>query len=380
MSAAALGLAACTGSAVDDEAAEGGTEAEGVTEQEVELAEEAAGESSLPEIEWEMPTSWPLGLDTIYGGAVTFADRVSAMTGGRFTIIPRAAGELVPGLEVLNAVESGGAPVGHTASYYYTGRSPVMGLGTALPFGLNYRAQNAWLYEGGGLEQLREFYADTFGVIQFPAGNTGTQMGGWFNRELNSVSDLQGLSMRIPGLGGEVMSRLGVTVQVIAGGEIFQALDTGAVDAAEWVGPYDDLQLGFNDAAQFYYYPGWWEPAPTLEVQMTLEQWNQLPSIYQEIVETASHQANTSMMARYDQLNPASLEEIIASGTELRAFPDDIMTAARDASFELFDEFAASDSRFGEIFSSWNTYRETINPWFGLAELTMLQFSAGGGS
>jgi TRAP-type mannitol/chloroaromatic compound transport system substrate-binding protein len=221
----------------------------------------ALQDDSLPEIQWQMPTSWPLSLDTIYGGAVVFADTVRALTGGKFDITPRAAGEIVGGLEVLNAVQDGAAPVGHTASYYYVGQSPTVAFGTALPFGLTDRQQNAWLFEGGGLELMQEFYADRFGVIQFPAGNTGVQMGGWFNKEINSVADLQGLTMRIPGLGGEVMKKLGVTVQVIAGGEIFQALQTNAVDAAEWVGPYDDTKLSFQDAASFYYYPGWWSRA-----------------------------------------------------------------------------------------------------------------------
>ena len=378
VAAAAAGLGACTGSAVqqgdDEEAAVSGAPA--ASEDDVALQEEAAGDTSLPEIEWEMPTSWPLGLDTIFGGAQVFADRVAAMTGGRFRITPRAGGELVPALEVLNAVESGGAPVGHTASYYYTGRSPVMGFGTALPFGLTYRQQNSWLYEGGGLEQLRAFYAETFNVIQFPAGNTGVQMGGWFNDEIGGVGDLEGLTMRIPGLGGEVMSRLGVTVQVIAGGEIFQALDTGAVDAAEWVGPYDDEKLGFQDAAQFYYYPGWWEPGPTLEVQMSLDEWNRLPSIYQEIVETASHQANTTMMARYDRQNPEALQRLVDGGVELRPFPDDVLEAAETTSFEIYDEFAGADGAFREIFEGWQTYRTQAQEWFALGELTMLQRGA----
>lgn len=373
--AAGVGLAACTSSAVNDDSTEGDGGGDAAAD---DLATEAQGDSSLPEIQWEMPTSWPLGLDTIFGGAEVFAERVSAMTGGRFQITPRAGGELVPALEVLNAVESGGAPAGHTASYYYTGRGPVMGIGTALPFGLNYRQQNAWLYEGEGLAQLREYYADQFNVIQFPAGNTGVQMGGWFNTELSSVSDLQGLTFRIPGLGGEVMSRLGATVQVIAGGEIFQALDTGAIDAAEWVGPYDDLKLGFQNAAQFYYYPGWWEPGPTLEVQMSLDEWNQLPSIYQEIVETAAFQANSIMMARYDVLNPAALSEIEAAGTQLRPFPDDVMAAAEEASLELYDEFSAQDGAFKEIYDSWKPFRDSVQAWHGLGELEMLSFGQQG--
>ena len=370
-----VGLAACTSGAVDDSEA-----SEGVSEDGQALAEEASGESSLPEITGEMATSWPLGLDTIFGGAEVFCERVRAMTGGRFDITPRAAGELVGGLEVLPSVEEGAVPFGHTASYYYVGRTNAVAFGTALPFGLNYRQQNSWLYEGGGLEQMQALYAERFGIIQFPAGNTGVQMGGWFNKEINGVNDLQGLTFRIPGLGGQVMSRLGTTVQVIAGGEIFQALDTGAIDAAEWVGPYDDEKLGFQNAAQYYYYPGWWEPGPTLEVQMSLDTWNGLPSIYQEIVKTAAHEANTIMMARYDRLNPEALRRIQESGVELRPFPDDVMAAAEEASFEMYDEFASEDQDFADLLEGWKAYREPLNEWFGIAEGAMLNHLSGSAS
>ncbi len=230
-----------------------------------------AQDSSLPDLNWDMPTSWPVALDTIFGGAQVFAERVGVLTGGKFKVSPRAAGEVAPGLEVLNVVQEGAFPIGHTASYYYVGKNPLTAFGTALPFGLNAQQQNAWLYEGGGLTLLQAAYAKLFNAIQFPAGNTGVQMGGWFRKEINSVADLQGLKMRIPGLGGQVMAKLGVTVQTLPGGEIFQALQTGAIDAAEWVGPYDEEKLGLHKAAQFYYYPGWWEPGPTLEVQINLD-------------------------------------------------------------------------------------------------------------
>jgi TRAP-type mannitol/chloroaromatic compound transport system substrate-binding protein len=214
--------------------------------------------NELPNINWQMVTSWPKSLDTIFGGAQKVCDRVSAMTGGKFTIEPYAAGEIVPGLEVLDAVQNGTVECGHTASYYYVGKNPALAFGTSLPFGLTAQQQNAWFYHGGGLEAMHKLYSD-FNIINFPAGNTGAQMGGWFKKEVKSLSDLNGLKMRIPGLGGEVMSRLGVNVQVLPGGEIYLALDRGAIDAAEWVGPYDDEKLGLNEAAPFYYYPGWWE-------------------------------------------------------------------------------------------------------------------------
>lgn len=317
----------------------------------------------LPRIDWQMATSWPAALDTILGGAKTFADRVSTMSGGRFTISPRSAGEIAPPLEVLNVVSQGAVPCGHTASYYYVGRSPVMGFGASLPFGFTPQQQNAWLYEGGGLAKLQEFYASQFNVIQFPAGNTGAQMGGWFRREIASVSDLAGLKMRIPGLGGQVMSKLGVTVQTLPGGEIFQALQTGAIDAAEWVGPYDDEKLGLNKVAQYYYYPGWWEPGSTLEVQINLDQWNQLPEVYQQMVRTAAFEANLEMLARYETRNNEALQRLVDGGVQLREYSAEILTAAQEATFDLYDEFAASDADFKAIYDDWRGFRDRIYAW-----------------
>ncbi|MEQ8958985.1 MAG: ABC transporter substrate-binding protein, partial [Coleofasciculus sp. C2-GNP5-27] len=256
-----------------------------------------AQSGSQPRIRWRMATSWPQSLDTIFGGAETISQRVSEMTNGRFTITPFAAGEIVPGLQVLDAVQNGTVQCGHTASYYYIGKNPALAFGTAVPFGLDAQQQNAWLYHGGGLEAMHKLYSD-FGVINFPAGNTGTQMGGWFKREVNSVAELQGLTMRIPGLGGDVMSRLGVNAQVLPGGEIFLALERGAIDAAEWVGPYDDEKLGLHQAAQLYYYPGWWEPGATLEVQVNKAEWDKLPTEYQEVFKTAAMDANLNMQTR----------------------------------------------------------------------------------
>ncbi|MCB0062948.1 MAG: ABC transporter substrate-binding protein [Caldilineaceae bacterium] len=322
----------------------------------------------LPELTWDMPTSWPTALDTIFGGATTFAETVSALTGGRFTINARAAGEVAPGTEVLNVVEEGAFPIGHTASYYYVGKSPVTAFGTAVPFGLTAQQQNAWLYDGGGLELMQEIYARRFNVIQFPAGNTGVQMGGWFRKEINTVADLQGLKMRIPGLGGQVMARLGVTVQTLPGGEIFQALQTGAIDAAEWVGPYDDEKLGLNKAAQFYYYPGWWEPGPTLEVEVNLDQWNDLPEFYQEVIRVSAYVANMTMLARYDARNNDALGRLLESGVELRAYSDEILSAAEEASFALYNELAEQDEDFATVFEQWQAFRERIYAWHNINE------------
>ncbi|HEY9621581.1 MAG TPA: TRAP transporter substrate-binding protein [Crinalium sp.] len=338
-------------------------------------ASTAATDSSLPSIEWQMATSWPISLDTIFGGAQAFADRVSAITGGKFKITPRAAGELAPGLEVLNVVEQGAVPCGHTASYYYIGKSPMMGFGASMPFGFTAQQQNSWLYEGGGLKQLQDLYASKFNVIQFPAGNTGAQMGGWFRKEIASLNDLQGLKMRIPGLGGQVMAKLGVTVQTLPGGEIFQALQTGAIDAAEWVGPYDDEKLGLNKVAKFYYYPGWWEPGSTLEVQINLNEWKKLPPEYQSAIQAAAFEANVTMLSRYEARNNEALQRLVQGGVQLRSFGDEIMTAAEKASFELYDEFAAKDADFKTVFESWKTFRDGVYAWNNLNEGAFERFS-----
>ncbi len=329
---------------------------------------------SLPSVKWRMTTSWPRSLDTIFGAAQTVCDRVAAMTNGRFIITPYQAGEIVGGLEVLDAVQQGTVQCGHTASYYYVGKNSALAFGTAVPFGLTAQQQNAWYYQGGGLEIMHKLYSD-FNIISFPAGNSGTQMGGWFKREINTVSDLNGLSMRIPGFGGEVMKKLGVNAQVLPGGEIYLALERGALDAAEWVGPYDDQKLGLNKAAKYYYYPGWWEPGPTFEVQVNLNEWNKLPKEYQEIFKSAAYQANISMLAQYDALNGAALTELIASGTELRPYSQEILQAAQKAAFEFYEEKASQDATFKEVYEQWKKFREKIYKWNAINELSFAQFA-----
>jgi len=377
---AALTLAACSNTAPEQPAVQASPQGEAqqataaqpaaaaTAAQPVAAAQPPAQGTELPTLEWNMATSWPVALDTIFGGAKTVADRVAAMTNGKFKINPRAAGELVPGLEVLNAVEEGAVEMGHTASYYYIGKSPITAFGTALPFGLNAQQQNAWLYYGGGLQKLQELYAAKFNVIQFPAGNTGVQMGGWFRKEINTPADLQGLKMRIPGLGGRVMAALGVNVQQLPGGEIFQALDAGTIDAAEWVGPYDDAKLGFQNAAQFYYYPGWWEPGPSLEVEINLNKWNELPKEYQEIVKTAAFEANLTMLARYDAKNHEALKRLVDAGVKLTPYSPEIMEAAEKASFQLYDEFAAKDADFKALFEPWKEFRTGVYEWHKINE------------
>ncbi|WP_457630518.1 TRAP transporter substrate-binding protein [Oceanithermus sp.] len=326
-------------------------------------------------VRWRMATSWPKSLDTIYGGAQTIADRVRAMTDGDFDIRVYAAGEIVSGLKVVDAVQQGTVQAGHTAGYYYIGKNPAFAFATALPFGLNFRQQNAWLYDGNGNKLLNEMFAD-FNMIGFPAGNTGVQMGGWFRKEINSVADLKGLKMRIPGLGGKVMSRLGVTVQVLAGGDIFPALERGAIDATEWVGPYDDEKLGFYKVAKYYYYPGWWEPGPTLHTFVNLKAWEALPKEYQQIYKTAAAQANQQMMVDYDFKNPPAFKRLLSKGVKLRRFSNEIMDAALKESFALFEETAAKDAFYKKVYEDWKAFREEIYRWYGTAESAYLQYVA----
>jgi len=349
----------------------------GATPAAQEIQQAAAQDTALPELKWQMATSWPVALDTIFGGAQTFADAVKALTGGRFIIEPRAAGELAPGTQVLDVVSQGAVPIGHTAAYYYVGKSPAVAFGTTVPFGLTAQQQNAWFYEGGGLAVLQEFYREKFNVIQFPAGNTGAQMGGWFRKEINTPADLNGLKMRIPGLGGQVMAKLGVTVQVLPGGEIFQALQTGAIDAAEWVGPYDDEKLGLNKAAEFYYYPGWWEPGPTLEVEINLDEWKKLPELYQAAIQYAAYVANMTMLASYDARNGAALQRLVEGGTKLRSYSEEILVAAKAAADELYEEFSAADADFARIYKEWDAFRKSVQGWHDINEYSMMNFVHG---
>lgn len=336
----------------------------------------APGAISQPKIRWRMATSWPKSLDTIFGGADTLCKRVAALTDGRFTITPFAAGELVPGLQVLDAVQAGTVECGHTASYYYIGKNPALGFATSMPFGLNAQQQNAWLYQGGGLDLIHKVYGD-FNVINFPAGNTGTQMGGWFKREVKTLADLKGLKMRIPGLGGEVMNRLGVNVQVLPGGEIYLALDRGAIDAAEWVGPYDDEKLGLPKAAKYYYYPGWWEPGPTLDALVNLKAWAKLPPSYQAAFQTAAMEANLNMLAQYEALNKAALQRLLAGGTQVVAYSEEILQAAQKEAFAFYEENAASNASFKAVYEPWKSFREEIFQWDRLNSFSYDRFVFG---
>ncbi len=327
-----------------------------------------------PNVRWRLASSFTRSLDTIFGAADVMAERLSALTGGRFQIRTYPAGELVPAFEVLTSVQQGTVQMGHSASYYFIGKNPALAFDATVPFGLTARQYNAWVYYGGGLELLRELFAD-FNIINLPGGNTGMQMGGWFLDPVGSLEDMRGLKMRIPGLGGQVMNEMGVNVQVLPGGEIYPSLERGAIDATEWVGPYDDEKLGFHEIAQYYYYPGWWEPGPALTFYVNRDAWDELPSSYQEALRSAAAEANMRMLASYDQKNPAALERLIDGGTQMRRFPDDVMQRAQDITRQLLEDEASSSPQYRTIYDAYRQVREDAYRWFGTAETSYADFA-----
>lgn len=326
-----------------------------------------------PKITWRLTSSFPKSLDTIWGGAVDIAERVSAATGGAFTIQTFAAGEIVPGLQALDAVAAGTVEAAHTTSYYFWGKEPTFAFGTALPFGLNARMSNAWFYQGNGNKLMNEFYA-TQGVYGLPAGNTGVQMGGWFRKEINTLDDLKGLKMRIAGLAGKILEKVGVVPQQLAGGDIYPALEKGTIDAAEFVGPYDDAKLGFNKVAKYYYYPGFWEGGPVVHAFFNLEKFNALPKNYQAILQDACAFANTNMMAKYDVKNPLALKELVGSGTQLRPFSQEIMEACYKAAVEIYTEFSAKSPAFKKVYDDQLAFKKDAYLWAQVGEYTFDTF------
>lgn len=328
---------------------------------------------TLPNIQWKMATSWPKKLDILFGGAERLCQRVRDITQGRFSITPYASGELSPGLEVLDVVSDGTVDCGHTASYYYVDKDPALAFGTNVPFGLTVHQQNAWLYYGGGLEAIQKRY-EPFGIINFPAGNTGVQMGGWFRKRIDTTADLNGLKMRIPGLGGEVMKRLGVDVQVLSADEIAPALLDGVIDAAEWNNPYDDNKIGLTKSASYYYYPGWWEPGATYELQVNLSQWKALPEAYKAALRSAAAEVNITMPAEYNAKNGDMLQRVQQSGTTVLPFSDEILEAAYEATTQLYEEYAAATASFREIYAQWRQFRAQIYRWNLINELSFDQF------
>ena len=329
---------------------------------------------SMPELKWRLTSSFPKSLDTLYGASESFAKKLAGLTDNKFQVRVFAGGEIVPGLQALDAVQNGTVEMCHTATYYFVGKDPTFGFDAGVPFGLTARQQNAWMLQGGGLQLMREFMAD-YNAVPFPAGNTGVQMGGWFRKELKTLDDLKGLKMRIPGIGGQIWAKLGAVPQQLAGGDIYPALERGAIDGAEWVGPYDDEKLGFNKVAPNYYYPGWWEAGTQITLLVGKQHWDSLPPIYKLAVETVAADVNGEMLARYDTQNPLALRRLVASGTQLHPYPREIMAAAWKATHELYDEFSSKNAKFKKVYDPWKAFRDEQFLWFRVAELTYQNFA-----
>ncbi len=322
---------------------------------------------SQPEIQWRLASSFPKSLDTIYGGAEVFANRVLEATDGKFQIRVFAGGELVPAFSVLDAVKDGTVECAHTASYYFFGKDPTFAFDATVPFGFNARQFSAWFLHGGGKELLSDFFAG-YNVVSIPCGNTGAQMGGWFRKEIKTVSDIKDLKMRVGGFAGEVLARLGAVPQQIPGGDVYPSLEKGTIDAAEWIGPYDDEKLGFQKVAKYYYYPGWWEGGLNLSLYIGKDKFEALPKSYQAIVQAAAAEANTDMLAKYDAKNPDALKRLVGGGAQLRAFSKEIMDACYDASEEVYAETNAKNPTFKKMYDSMVKFRDDQTLWASVAE------------
>jgi TRAP-type mannitol/chloroaromatic compound transport system substrate-binding protein len=324
-------------------------------------------------LRWRCASSFPKALDTLFGVCDVFAKKVGELSGGKFTISTHAAGELMPAFGVLDGVSNGTIEMANTASYYFHGKDPTYALDCAVPFGLNSRQMTSWMYEGNGLKLFREHFAKV-GIVNFPMGNTGVQMGGWYRKEIKSVKDLKGLKFRCGGFAGRVLERLGVVPQNIPGGEIYQALEKGTIDAAEWVGPYDDLKLGLNKVAPHYYYPGFWEVGPQLSLYVNQKAYEALPSDYKAIVECAAAFAHTDMQAKYDARNMPALKTLIGQGAKLHAFPKDVIDASFKAAMSLYQELSDTNPAWKKIYNDYSAFRKESNLWFSLAEMSMDKF------
>jgi TRAP-type mannitol/chloroaromatic compound transport system substrate-binding protein len=324
-------------------------------------------------IRWRLASSFPRSLDTIFGAAEVFAKKVGEMTGGKFQISTHAGGELMPPFGVVDGVQNGTVECAHTAPYYFFGKDETFALACAIPFGLNSRQMTAWMVEGNGLKLMREFYAK-YNIFSFPMGNTGAQMGGWYRKEIKSAADIKGLKFRVGGFAGKVVERMGGVPQNIPGGEIYQALEKGTIDAAEWVGPYDDLKLGFNKVAPNYYYPGWWEGGPQLDLYINTKAWEGLSAEYKAIVESAAAVAHIDMQAKYDAKNPGALRQLVGQGTKLFRFPKDVMDLAFKESMALYSDLSAKNASWKKVYEDYAKFRTEQNLWFRFAEASFDDF------
>src|SRR3974390_465080 len=328
---------------------------------------------AMPELKWRLTASWPKSLDTLFGACETFAKSVNEATDGKFQIQVFAAGEIVPGLQVLDAVQNGPVEMGHSAQYYFIGKDPTWALFCATPFGLNARQQNAWFYEGDGQKLIDEF-GKKFNTKALLMGNTGAQMGGWFNREIKEPGDFKGLKMRIGGWAGKTLGKLGCVAQQLAGGDIYPALEKGTIDAAEWVGPYDDEKLGFAKVAKFYYYPGWWEGTGQGHNVMNLDKWNALPKHYQAAIETASRDSFTWITGKYDFVNPPALKRLLVAGAILKPFPQEVLEGCYSAANEIYAELSKSNPHGKKVLASIDAFRSDENLWWQVAEYSYETF------
>ncbi len=336
---------------------------------------------SAPKITWRLTSSFPKSLDTIYGGAEVLARNLAEATDGNFQIQVFAAGEIVPGLQAADAVTAGTVEACHTVGYYYWGKDPSWAVAAAVPFSLSARGINAWHYHGGGIDLYNEFLAQ-HNLFGLPGGNTGVQMGGWFRKEINTVEDMKGLKMRIGGFAGKVVEKLGVVPQQIAGGDIYPALEKGTIDAAEWVGPYDDEKLGFYKVAPYYYYPGWWEGGPTVHFFFNKASYEGLPKSYQSLLRTACQATDANMLQLYDYKNPAAIKSLVAQGAQLRPYSKEILEACFTAADEVYAEMEATNPTFAKLWGSIKAFRKDYYTWTQVAEYNydtfmMLQLNAG---
>ncbi len=345
-----------------------------VIERAVEVVQGEKGEqavvaaSSEKTFKWKMVTTWPKNFPGLGTAPENFAKVINEMSNGRLTVKVYGGGEIVPALEVFSAVSQGTAEMGHGAAYYWKGKIPSSPFFTSVPFGLTAQEMNGWLHYGGGLELWREAYAP-FNIIPFAGGNTGVQMAGWFNREINSMDDIKGLKMRVPGVGGEVFSRAGGTAVTLPGSELYTSLQTGVIDATEWVAPYNDMALGLHEVAKYYYYPGWHEPGPTLELIINKDAFESLPKDLQKMVEIAARYANQDMLDEYTARNNASLLNLEKNhNTELRKLPDDVLRALHKASNEYLIEVAEEDPMAAKVYKSWRAYADVVKNYHHISE------------
>jgi TRAP-type mannitol/chloroaromatic compound transport system substrate-binding protein len=318
-------------------------------------------------LRWRLTSSFPKSLDTLFGVNDVFAKQVSNMTGGKFQITTHAPGELVPAFGTVDAVKDGTVEMANTAPYYYFGKDETFALGCAIPFGLNSRQMTAWMMEGNGLKLMREFYRG-YNIINFPMGNTGAQMGGWFRKEIKSLADFKGTKFRVGGFAGKVVERIGGVPQNIPGGEIYQALEKGTIDAAEWVGPYDDQKLGFYKVAPFYAYPGWWEGGPQLDLHVNTKAYDSLSGEYKAIIEAAAGYAHADMQAKYDYRNSAALKALVSGGAKLFPFPKDLMDAAFKEAMALYSDISAKNPSWKKVYDDYSKFRADQNLWFRFTE------------